>query len=466
MAAHLSGLQRNFTDVFLALLFALFAVLWCVGGSSRIDVAGQPLVLATAWLIMIIVILSAPRPSTENRNPMMVLAAIALVPLVQLVPLPPTLWQMLPGHEWMTEASQMSGEAQPWRPIAVAPGVTLNAFFSLIVPATVLMLASALKEKSRAWLLGMIIALATAAAIVALIQFSGNRFQQAMIGYRADISGNFGNRNHFGLFLSCACLALPIWALSKPSGLGWRVPVALCLSVLFVLTVLASGSRAGLAAAGVALVMGPLAVREQIRSQLSTRPRWVIPAIGIGALSVVSLATAVSFKLGRADSINRLIGGDLGDDMRSRALPTVIKITKDYFPFGIGVGGFDPVFRRYEPFALLKPTYFNQAHNDILSTLLEGGLLGLCVLLAAILWWGRASLSVWRTVDRNDGGRNTIMLGRFGSGTLGLALGASLVDYPGRAPLSAATFALAAAMLAWAEAKRRQKSLPPVERPI
>lgn len=460
----MSGYGRP--SLFSILLIMLFAVLWFAGGSSRGEVPGQIAVQLAAWSAMVLTVLLAPRLACDNRDPLRLLAAIALVPLVQLVPLPPAVWQALPGHGGLAEAARLSGEAQPWRPIAVVPGATLNAVFALAVPAAVLLLAGGLKETSRAWLPGLIVALAVAAAFVGLIQFSGNRFEQPLIGYRYDVSGIFGNRNHFALFIAVGCLAIPVWALGKRSGPGWRGAVALGLPVLLVVTVLASGSRAGMAIMAAALVFGPLTVRENIRRLLTGRPRWAAPVLATGALLLIVAAVALSFTSGRADSINRAIGGEVTEDMRARALPTVLTMTYDYFPVGIGLGGFDPVFRRYEPFNLLKPTYFNQAHNDLLAVVLEGGLLGLLVLLAAVIWWVRASFVVWRQIGRHDDAVGQIMRGRFGSAALGLVLAASLVDYPVRAPLIAATVALNAALLAWGRAARRPLSLPLRERPI
>ena len=451
---------------FFVLLVLLFGVLWFTGGSSRADVPGQIPVQLTSWTVLVIAIILAPRPARDTRDPFLLLAAIALAPLVQLIPLPPVLWQMLPGHAGLAEAARLTGQHQPWRPIAVIPGSTLNAAFSLATPAAILLLLGAFDEKARAWLPGLIVVLAVATSLVGLMQFSGNRFDQPLIGYRYDVSGIFGNRNHFALFLAVGCLAVPVWALGNRKGPGWRGAVALGLPVLLVLTVLASGSRAGTAAIVLALVLGPLAVRENIRRLLAGLPRWTAPALIASALLLVTASVAVSFTSGRADSINRAMGGQVTEDMRARALPTVLTITRDYFPVGIGIGGFDPVFRRYEPFDLLKPTYFNQAHDDLLAALLEGGLLGLLVLVAAIIWWLRSSFIVWRSIGRHDDALGPIIRARFGSAALGLIFGASLVDYPARAPLTAATIAVVAALLAWGKAARRMPSLPSAERRI
>ncbi|MFV3561654.1 hypothetical protein ACNJFJ_21115, partial [Mycobacterium tuberculosis] len=192
---------------FFVLLVLLFGVLWFTGGSSRADVPGQIPVQLTSWTVLVIAIILAPRPARDTRDPFLLLAAIALVPLVQLIPLPPVLWQMLPGHAGLAEAARLTGQHQPWRPIAVIPGSTLNAAFSLATPAAILLLLGAFDEKARAWLPGLIVVLAVATSLVGLMQFSGNRFDQPLIGYRYDVSGIFGNRNHFALFLAVGCLA-------------------------------------------------------------------------------------------------------------------------------------------------------------------------------------------------------------------------------------------------------------------
>ncbi len=72
---------------------------------------------------------------------------------------------------------------------------------------------------------------------------------------------------------------------------------------------------------------------------------------------------------------------------------------RTYFPVGSGLGGFDPLFRMHEPFELLKPTYFNHAHNDWLEIALDAGGAGIALLFGSILWWGMASARAWRSAD-------------------------------------------------------------------
>ena len=141
--------------------------------------------------------------------------------------------------------------------------------------------------------------------------------------------------------------------------------------------------------------------------------------------------------------------------MRNRGLPTVLTMIATYFPFGAGVGSFDPIFRMNEPHALLKLTYFNHAHNDFLEIVLDAGAPGLLVLTAAFGWWGWASMRAWGP----DSGRRHI-LPRLGSAILFLVVVASIFDYPARTPTIMAMMVIAAMWLATTPERTHGSPLP------
>lgn len=366
-----------------------------------------------------------------------------MVPLVQLVPLPPSVWQTLPGRAVFVSAT-LPGEPLPWRPLSLSPGRTLNALFSLAAPLVVFVLLGSIRKTERDWLPALLVAVVLASTLIGLIQFSGSRFDQPLINYTGDVSGTFANRNHFALFLAMGCLTVPIWASRARGNMRWRAPAAVGLMLVLVLSVLASGSRTGMMLTVLALIASLLMVRENLLRQLRGRLAWLLPA----AIGVFAGLVGLAVFLGRAVSINRLFSTDVGQDMRVRAFNTLMSMTRTYFPAGSGLGSFDTVFRLHEPFSLLKPTYFNQAHNDYLAIVLDAGLLGLSVLVAATAWWMFASIRVWRRLSPSSSA-SEIVLGRLGSTMLGLTMAASIVDYPARTPLIMATTMLAACLLAW-----------------
>jgi len=468
----------------LVLLLLLLAALWLAGGASRPNVAGQVISRAASTVVLVVAILFGQRPALlAQRAPLLLLAGAMALPLLQLVPLPPAWWQALPGREVLARAASLAGEAQPWRPLSMVPDATANAAASLLVPAAVLLCLAGLRTGERLWLPTAMLVLIAASMLVGLVQFSGSRFSQPLINYTYDVSGTFANRNHFAVWLALGCLVAPVWALAGNRRPAWRLPVASGLLLLFVLTILSSGSRAGMAGAALALVLGPLIVREDLKRMLRGRPRWVLPAIMGGLLMLIALFVLLSILLGRAVSVDRLIGEEVGRDMRSRGLPTVLAMISNYFPVGTGLGSFNPLFRLHEPFALLKLTYFNQAHNDYLGIALDAGLPGLLLMAVGLAWWAYASIAVWRgagmgiregrPVDLRQrqlrsaaGGSSengvdaTTAAGRLGSAILLLLFLASVVDYPLRTPLMMAVAMVAACWLAWGAKWIRGASLP------
>lgn len=429
------------------LLLALIGTLWLAGGASRGEVSGQVIVRIVATLVIAAALLLGQRPQRDALAPVAgLLAATVTLALIQLIPLPPGLWQALPGRDIFVEAATISGEPQPWRPMAIVPGGAINAAASLLVPTAALLLIAQLREDERAWLPAVLLAVITGSTIAGLLQFSGMGSNNPLINDSVgQVSGTFANRNHLALFLSIGCLVAPVWAFREGHKPGWRAPVALSLVLLFALTILATGSRAGLVLGAAALVIGPAMVRVQIARALRRFPRWVLPAIVAGVVAIVVILVLASVVADRAVSINRVLAVDAGQDMRSRALPTVFGMIGTYFPAGAGLGGFDPLFRLHEPFSLLKVTYFNHAHNDWLEIVLDTGVAGVLLLLVAVGWWAWASVRAWR----HDG----TTLGRLGSAMLLLVMIASLFDYPARTPMMMSTIILAAAWLAWGSAR-------------
>lgn len=436
------------------LLLAIFlAALWLAGGASRGDVMGKVIVQGVTWAILIAAIVFVRWTSFRDlRIVTILLAAAVALPLLQLIPLPPSLWQTLPGREPFAQGLLQTLGALPWGQVSLSPGNTINAASSLIVAVTALLLLSSIENRERAWLISAFIVLATGSMSIALAQFSLGRFSQPLINYTGDISGTFANRNHFALFMALGCVTIPLWALRRSHRRSqWRLPVAAGLYLLFILTAMASGSRAGLIVTVLALPIGVLIVREDAKSRLRGQPHWIAAALLVGGVSLIALVIGLSITLDRAVSVDRLFTANIEKDMRVQGSGTILSMMFQYFPIGTGLGSFDPLFRIHEPFALLKQTYFNRAHDDFIEITLDSGVAGLLLLASALAWWMWASWRTWFGGNSSD-----ILLGRLGSAIIFLVLLASIVDYPARTPLLMAIVTSAAAMLAWGAAATRK----------
>lgn len=425
-------------DLSLVLLAALLVILWLTGGASREDVAGQIFSRGAAWIAITIAVLFARGPRIrEARAATLVLGAAIFLCMLQLIPLPPSVWRSLPGRAAFTDP--LISPPNVWRPWSLVPGATVNALFSLAVPLAVLVLATGVREEQKRWVPAVILAVISLSLMVGLLQFTGLQIVNPLVNAGpGEVEGLIANRNHFALFLAIGLLIAPVWGVGTGSASHVRAPVALGLVLLLVLTILASGSRAGMGLGVIALVLSLAIVRRGVKSALRRYPRWTLPAMGIGIVALIATFVLASVAADRAVSIDRLADVDMGADMRGRALPTVLAIIRVYFPFGSGLGSFDPIFRLHEPFVLLKPTFFNHAHDDFLEVVFTAGLPGLLLLAAAIAWWAWRSVAAWR---------GEASLPKLGSAALLLILLASIVDYPARTPIIMAMTTIAAVWL-------------------
>lgn len=437
------------------LLALLFVALWLAGGASRADALGQVAVRAYAWGSLVVLSAFATRLRFGDMRPVLVILILVLgLAMAQLVPLPPAVWQALPGRGVLVEASV--GGAQPWRPWTMTPAATVNALSSMVVPWATMILAGGLQRSERSWLPALLLTVVMASAFIGLLQASGviinNPFVNDTIG---EVSGTLANRNHFAVLLAIGCPLAAAWTMDgHPRHARFRLPIAFGLVIILLLTILASGSRAGILTGLVGILGATLLVRDQIRHQFRRAPRWLFPATVAGALLLIVALVGLSVAADRAVSINRIFGVDVGDDMRSRGLPTVLAMIQVYLPFGSGLGGFDPLFRMHEPFSLLKPTYFNHAHNDYLEVALDAGVPGLAVLAGALVWWGRASVAAWRRPA------NPSDKARLGSLILAIIMVASAFDYPVRTPIMMAVAVIAALWLSGFAGENRGSALP------
>ncbi|MBX3594747.1 O-antigen ligase family protein [Sphingomonas sp.] len=446
----------------LILLSFVVASLWLGGGASRADALGQSLVRAVSTLTLIALIFSGRRPNLIGMRPVAYfLAAILSLVLIQLIPLPPELWMSLPGRTPFAEAASLSGYPQPWRPIAIVPGGAVNAAASLIVPITVLMLIACLNADERRRLPGLLLLAIVASAVLGVIQLAGTGIDNPLINEDVGLaSGMFANRNHSGLFIALGCMAAPVWAFMSAEQRRWRIPVALGSVLLFVIMAVVGGSRVGLLLAAFGLCAGAVLVQHEIRKAIGPNRRWVYLAGGGGIVLLFGLLIAASVMSDRAVSIDRFMNSDITHDMRQRSFPTLMNMIWAYFPVGSGFGGFDQMFRFHEPLALLKPTYFNHAHNDLVEVVLDGGLASLLLMVAAALWWLRASIGAWFASPGDA------MLPRLGSAMLLFVAIASAFDYPARTPMMMAVIVIAAIWLAQRPKSRPGTALPTPGQPL
>ena len=445
MSRHSAAAPDRASTLSFWLLIAFLAILWVAGGASRADVLGQAVVRFSAWAVVVVAVLALPRVDWRAvKEPAIVLSAAALLVVLQLVPLPPTIWTELPGRALFTQAAFLTGSEQPWRPLSISPSGTTNALASLIVPAVVLLLVANLTREQH-WRIAMfVLTMVAGGAILGALQFSGANFDNPLINAATgSVAGNFANRNHFALFLAIGCVLGPAWAF-RDETLPWKAGAVFGLIVIFTLVVLATGSRSGLVVGLSGILLTFLAFRKRAAKFFNAIPRKIALPGAIIVIMVLAGAIWLSIGLDRAASVDRATMLKAEADLRFQIWPTVVDMCRYFFPTGTGFGTFDPVFRMSEPDDILSPRYVNLAHNDWLQISLEGGFFSLILVASTVLWYILRSFQGWSSEHT---AADSKFLPRVGSILMALILAASVTDYPARTPIVMALLALAASWL-------------------
>jgi hypothetical protein len=417
-------------------------VLVFLGGSSWSDPIHHVLLWPIAALMMIPALYRLRMEDIRRGWVVFLLLGASLTWLtVQLVPLPPSVWQTLPDRQVIAELDQLAGLGDIWRPISLTPFRGLNTAFGFLVPIVGVLLALATRISARAlliWVLGMGI-FDAALVLLQVIGGSGSPFYLFPNPSAGAAEGIFANENHSAVFSAIAMLIITRLALEADS---MNDPKWLRLSYvpafLFVLlAVLVSGSRAGLAAALVALIASALMIWWAMRPAVAGIGRaavvksWRTPrtAVLASCATAAILLIAAFVWLQRTPAFADIMKADSFDDLRFSLWPILIEMASNHWLLGTGFGSFDAVYRSYEPTDLLLPSYVNQAHNDWAQLAIEGGLPAI-VLLACFIGW------LAKTILNLRGGPQALP-GRiiFWGACIAIIAAASLVDYPLRTPI-------------------------------
>lgn len=424
--------------VFLGLLALSVAF---TGGASRYD-AFQivPLRALSALLLIPTLYYLSLKDLKKEGFLVSLLALFALLVALQLVPLPSPVWQGIAGRDVLFELDVLVELEKNSRPLTLAPMRTWNVLGSLVVPVVGLLLALAIGATSRA-LLHILTALGVLNALMGLLQIVGGRSSSLYfyeITNRGGAVGIFANENHSAIFAACSMLVITELGLrarmeQRAGWARWFYPAAFFLVLM---TALVGGSRAGFAAvvgtliiSFTMLLLSPRSskgrsVADPIRRWADEHPRLVT----LFPVLAVCLTVGAFLALGRSPAFGDLLEQDSFADLRWSLWPVISEMLGDHWFAGSGFGSFEQVYRIYEPTELLLPRYVNQAHNDWVQFIIEGGALAGAVLIGLLVWMGRA-------VAKLASNRKTKMSALFWFSVFAIIAGASLIDYPMRTPI-------------------------------
>ena len=222
------------------------------------------------------------------------------------------------------------------------------------------------------------------------------------------------------------------------------------LAMLVFALILVSGSRAGLVLAVIAVPLAGWLVYTGMRETggaSSGRMRVaLVVAIAVAVIAVATLTIASS----QAETINRLSNNDALRDHRFERLSIIMRMLHDHWVMGIGFGAFEGVFKGYETIEVLTPFIFNEAHNDWLQFVIEGGVPAVCLLALCLFWLAATGYRKLRAPRKKFDSVGFVALS-----ILGLSGIASAVDYPLRTPIMMLICATAFTLLAISAAEER-----------
>jgi len=428
-----------------------------LGGGTRGGFLSDTVLQLIAIPLLLVVLWRAPEllSAKQTRAPFLFALALAAIPLLQLVPLPPEVWTALPNREFTVESNALIGREHAWMPISMSPNATWVSALSLMPPISLFLAMLLLSYGERRHLSLLLLVVGVPAVFIGLTQVAqgpASALRFFAVTHPHDATGFFASRNHFAAFLYSLTLFAAAWTVDVSFAAGGRPAFkkytapssALIIAAFAGLVVLVAAqamarSRAGLALTIAALVGAFALALSDRRSAAKATPAKLL--LGVTMLAVMF---AVQFTLFRV--LERFTEDPLANSRISFAR-TTIEAAKAYFPIGSGVGTFVPVYTTFErPADAFVHFYVNHAHNDFLEMWLESGVAGLVLLGLFLFWLVRRSAEIWRR-PLPDGREIDRMLAKAAMVVIALLLAHSLVDYPLRTGAMMAIFAFACALL-------------------
>jgi O-antigen ligase len=414
-------------------------------------------VAALAWLWLPMAARPRPVPAAW-----LVSGLVLLLPLLQLVPLPPGVWTALGGQDDRIAALSLVGAADSWQPISRSPAQTLASLLSMIPPVLLLLAVSALDRAERSPILWAVIAVAAAGAVFGALQLSlGDAAPRFYPGRPLfGLTGFQANRNAEADVLLIALLAavtvLSPYLVAGRRRRGTRLPALLAsprsaaivlaaAALLFLLAAILTASRMGIAL--IPLVLIAAIVLAAVSKLRLGRWRWLPVVLVVVSVGIVagSLLLHDSTQLGKVAS--RFV--QTGDE-RTELWRDAWYAIHQSWPFGVGMGGAQSALIGAERLEVLDPFLPNRVHNDYLEIVLEAGVVGVALLAAIVLVLARQAWRGWRE-DPESHPQTALGI------AILLIIGLhSVVDYPLRSMSLSCLAGLAAGLLV----SRGRKSLP------
>lgn len=371
--------------------------------------------------------------------PLAILIAALLWIAIMFIPLPPLLWQLLPGRDFVTRGYRLLGMELPWLSMALAPDRALRSMLALLGPVVAFFLIRRVSDaQTRRIVAGIVVIAALSAALGLAQQATG---PQSILRFYSPTNrdlpvGLFANTNHFALFLACSLPFAAAWVATidtrKLAKRKYLIGLAIYAASL-ALVLIVGKSLAGLAF----LILSLIGAAHIIWGRFASGRAKILFITGVAVAAIATLSSLTAIGTGA-------IGAKFEDAPNSRANMTPVTATAgmDMAPTGSGLGSFTQIYAMHQPDRYTSTTWVNHAHNDYAELYLELGIPGLLLIAAFLLWFVRTGYRIWLRRAEPD-----TLIAQAALLSIALMLLHSIVDYPLRTGAIASLFALAVAVL-------------------
>lgn len=402
----------------------LLTALLLGGGGSRFPMS-EMIIYISAMPALYFALMAHHDDNPVMRSMILLIAATIGLIILQIIPLPTVIWQMLPGRATLAEISALVDGDNMWRPWSIDPSRTIYSALYLIAPITGFLAVSRLSVEHQKLLLWLILIASAFHLIIAFMQAAsgGDNFYLYNTTHKGLPIGLFANRNHTAILLLIGLIiAAPLICREPSKASIGKLMIYWGAALILSVGILATSSRAVTVLLLITLVVMAMMSTPKAHRKLGFISIALTSLVG----GAIIMAMAASGKLGSLSSLAERF--QQSDDHRYEFWPDTINTASHFFPFGSGLGTFDSAFRSQESLAIVGSHFVNHAHNDYIEILIELGVFGLILLFFLFKIIGVQALQILKGYKK--GKISAVPL--YALGALGAVCLHSLIDYPAR----------------------------------
>lgn len=366
-------------------------VFWAPIPAGSITPGAELLFRVGALAIALVALTGEGHPWPRSRSlPVAALAGVALLGLLQSCRFPTAVAALVSQEHarlHLEAAALVPGVATPSSvPLSLVASASRSSAISWLVAAALLAtaLVAGRRRHQRRWLLIAVVAAALLQLGLGLmsLQASSPAGLTLLLRPEGRLRGTFANPNHLSLLLEMAMATAAAWIwlelTARSRAVSRRLVRALaplCLWLVFLIGVVLTGSRAGLAAAGAGFAV-QLAFMLLAGGGRGSR----LTALTLCLVMAALIALGARFEIRRYESASVY-----EDNLQGRLLAVrpALELWARFPATGTGLGTFEDSFPMVSPPELTRGL-LNRAHNSPLELLVTGGVVGLALGLLAV----------------------------------------------------------------------------------